>query len=305
MLNKIPQSALKQLSSEGYFFIEKLIPDEILTELQESLSPWKDRPAINGYGCLYHSNDALLQNLALYSAVALKIALDEHILDLIEAHYGQKVILSKIEYRRALVRKPAMPLHCDGSKDLLVFIYLNGVDKETGMTAVVPGTHKIGVANNDGFLQVPTQVYQDYGTNIVPIEGGPGAAVVFEADIWHSRIESVRAGREIMWCSYSPISNPRDTLDLVFCRTSLIGLSERQFNVLGLRNPDLGNKKGEDFRLSKNLMADSIYLLPLGWLAKAAIKNLIVKIRMKIPEGPKAIIRRFLPNREINRKKIY
>jgi hypothetical protein len=301
---KIPSNGLSELKKNGYISSQDILSKKALSAVIDSLEQWKKTPAINGYGCIHHSNDALLQNLGLYSECALKLALSEELLDFLEDHFGERVVLSKLEYRRALVHKPEMPLHSDGTKDLLVFIYLNGVGPETGMTAVVPGSHKIGTSKNEGLLQVPKNVYEESGVSVLPISGPAGTCLIFEANIWHSRIGSIRSGREILWFSYSPISNTRDCIDLVFSRSSLLGLSDRQIDALGLRNPSLGNKKGEDFRMSKQLGADSLYLSPTRLIFAALLFNFIFRLRLLVPKKLKLIYRYFSPVK-ISRKKTY
>jgi len=98
-------------------------------------------------------------------------------LDFIEGAFGEKALLTKIEYRRALTQKVEMPTRSDGTNDLLVFLYLNGVSEETGSTSVIPGIHKVGTAENDGYLQMPQDALnrvKDRG--YVPVKGGPEPA---------------------------------------------------------------------------------------------------------------------------------
>jgi hypothetical protein len=292
MIN-IPESAKIALKNDGYFFSENLFLNTNLKKVCNEIDCWKNVPAINGYGCLHHDHDALLQNLSLYSPAALSLILSEEILDFMEQHFGEKVLLSKIEYRRALVPKPKMPLHSDGSKQVLLFIYLNGVDEAVGMTAVMPGTHKIGVSFNDGSQQVPEQVQKEFGTPLIAAKGKPGSCLFFEANIWHCRINSIRPGREIIWAAYAPISKKNECLNLVFSRESLEGLSDRQMDALGLRIPEVGNLKPEDFRLSKKQSKYSLYLLSNKFIIQALINNNFFNLKQSIPKPLKKILRTF------------
>ena len=292
MIN-IPESAKIALKNDGYFFSEDLLLNTNLKQACNEINIWKNLPAVNGYGCLHHDHDALLQNLSLYSPAALKLVLSEEVLDFMEQHFGEKVLLSKIEYRRALVPKPKMPLHSDGSKQVLLFIYINGVDEAVGMTAVIPGTHKIGVSLNDGSQQVPEKVEKEFGGPLIPIKGKAGSCLFFEANIWHCRVNSIRPGREIIWAAYVPISKKEECVDLVFSRESLGGLSDRQVDALGLRITEVGNLKAEDFRLSKKKTRDSLYLLSNTFIMRALIYNNFFNLRRSIPMPLKKILRLF------------
>jgi len=300
----IPDDAGEKLKKDGFFFDENIIIDNDLIEINKEINEWKYTPAINGYGCLHHDHDALLQNLSLYSPAALKMALSESLINFMEKHYGEKVILSKIEYRRTLVSKPKMPLHSDNSKAVLIFIYLSGASKSLGATATIPGTHIKGISLNEGYYQIPEHVERDHGLAEIAVEGRPGTCLFFDANIWHSRHESTQPGREIIWISYIPFSARNDTANLVFSRRSLIGLNNRQLDVLALRVEDLGNKFSEDFRLSKLQQNDSLRLLPGKFIIRALLNNIYMDIRQSIPYPIKIIIKKIIgiKNKKVNIK---
>ena len=299
---KIPSEAGDRLKKEGFFFYESIIKKDDLIEINKELNEWKNIPAVNGYGCLYHDSDALLQNLSIYSPAALRLALSEDLLDFMERHFGEKVILSKIEYRRALVPKPKMPLHSDNSKEVLIFVYLNGASKSLGATAAIPGTHTKGVSLNDGYLQIPKRVEDELGLALVPVEGGPGTCLFFEANVWHSRLESTRSGREIIWIAYTPLSLKNKTVNLVFSRRSLIGLTNRQMDALALGMDGLENKFSEEFRLSRSQHLDNLSLLSNIFIIKALFYNIYMSIRQSIPVPIKKILRKILRSNTIKPK---
>lgn len=58
----IPEKAKTALSEEGFVVSEDVLSKEGLAGILKDLDAWKNVPAINGYGCLYHSDDAVLQN---------------------------------------------------------------------------------------------------------------------------------------------------------------------------------------------------------------------------------------------------
>jgi hypothetical protein len=187
--------------------------------IRVELSNWSTTPAVNGYRCIFSAGDALLQNLGLYSPAALRVALSEDILDLMERIFGQPAVLAKIEYRKAVEIKTAMPLHCDGGHDISVYIYLDGVSPDRGSTYVMPGTQKIGLAMNEGYLQVPESARSKVGRDPVIADGPAGLCLFFDANIWHGRTATARPGRELLWLSYVSREWARERLNLVVSRS--------------------------------------------------------------------------------------
>lgn len=223
--------SLSLMNKNGY--LVALMAAESLVEIQAELEPWKHRPAINGYGCIHHSDDALLQNLALYSPASLRWALNENILAFCEEVFREPVLLGKIEYRRSLIRKAPMPTHTDTEMDITVFVYLNGVNSKNGATYVLPGTHNSTV---------------ELGMKV--IEGPPGTILAYFPKLRHGRSETVESGRELLWLTYCPVSRAKNLVELVLPRRAFAGLSDRQYRALGLGYAGI---MGEDYRLSSDL----------------------------------------------------
>lgn len=205
---KLPVDAVERLREDGYFITQTPLSQGDLDEIRRELENWKATPAINGYGCIFSAGDALLQNLALYSPTAFRVALSNDILDLMQRIFGQPAVLGKIEYRRAVEIKSEMPLHCDSGHDILVYVYLNGVGPERGSTYVVPGTQKIGLSMNDGYLQVPDAARAKVGRELILVEGPPGVCMFFDPNVWHGRTATLLPGREIYGCPMYPASGP-------------------------------------------------------------------------------------------------
>jgi hypothetical protein len=269
----LPADAAERLRQDGYFIIPSPISAAALDAIRRELRNWNTTPAVNGYGCIFSAGDALLQNLGLYSPAALRVALSEDILEMMERIFGQPTILAKIEYRKAVEIKTAMPLHCDGGHDISVYIYLDGVSPDRGSTYVIPGTQKIGLTMNEGYLQVPDSARSKVDRAAVIANGPAGLCLFFDANIWHGRTATARPGREILWLSYVPREWARERLNLVVSTSALSQLSPRQIVALGVGLPDAG-KNGEDFKLSHRLDLSSLNLLPLPYLARVAARRL-------------------------------
>jgi hypothetical protein len=269
----VPADAAARLREDGYFITPCPISAANLGAIRRELAAWRATPAVNGYGCIFSAGDALLQNFGLYSPAALHVALSDDILDTMEHIFGQPVVLAKIEYRRAVETKTEMPLHSDGGHDVSVYIYLDGVSADRGSTYVIPGTHKIGLSMNDGHLQVPDAVRAKIGRAPVIVEGPPGVCLFFDTNVWHGRTVTAQAGREILWLSYVPCDWASERLNLVVSTNALRQFSPRQVAALGVGLPDSG-KNGEDFRLSRQLDASSLNLLPLPYLTRVVARRL-------------------------------
>ena len=288
----VPDDALDRIRDDGFFVIPSPIPAADLNTIRRELAVWKTTPAVNGYGCIFSAGDALLQNLALYSPAALRIALSEDILNLMERAFGQQTILAKIEYRRAVEAKSEMPLHCDPGHDISVYIYLDGVSPDRGSTYVIPGTQKIGLSKNDGYLQVPASARSEVDRAPVVVEGPPGVCMFFNTNIWHGRTATVHTGREILWLSYVPRDRASEGLNLVLSTNTnaLKQLSARQIDALGVGVPAEG-KSGEDFRLSRRLDSTSLNLLPLPYVARIAARRLARSAyRGVVPRGLRRLV---------------
>ncbi len=289
----IPAKAEATLLEQGFFIDENVLSPDVLQKIKKEIDAWRNIPAINGYGNQFHSDDALIQNLSLLSPAALKLALSDDILNFMERIFGEKTLLGKLEYRRALMKKIEMPTHSDGNDDYSVFIYLNGVDPKYGSTAVLPKTHKLIKTKNQGYIRIPEQAQKETGVSFIAAEGKPGTCLIFNNNIWHKRTETDRPGREIIWLTYTPVSRAKDCVELTFSSTSLQGLTERQKAALGmgLNQPF---RPGEDFNLSKQLNPASLYFLSDGFLLLTLVYRLIRHIRNLIPRPIKKSVRKYI-----------
>ena len=292
MLNgwTLPKDAVSKIANEGYL-LTSVGSSGALAKIKSEISAWKDTPAVNGYGCLYAGGDALLQNLALFSPTALKLALSDDILDLMEAIFGQPAVLAKIEYRRALNARPEMPLHSDGRYSFSFFLYLNGIDADAGATYVIPNTHKIGIDKNDGYLQVPKEAQLEVGGEEIVARGEPGTCLIMNDLAWHGRTESKHAGREIVWFNFLPEDAAESGVNLVYSVNAICDLSPRQLRAIGIGANKQRNGSSEDFMLSHNLSYDSLELLPRNFIAKAAIRNVARRAYSYMPLPIRKLVR--------------
>jgi hypothetical protein len=280
----VPADAAARLREDGYFTTPCPISEADLDAIKRELAAWKATPAVNGYGCIFSAGDTLLQNLGLYSPGALRVALSDDILDAMERIFEQPAVLAKIEYRRAVETKTEMPLHSDGGHDISVFIYLEGVSADRGSTYVIPGTQKIGLSMNDGYLQVSDAARAKVGREPVIVEGPPGVCLFFDTNVWHGRTATAQPGREILWISYVSCEWARERLNLVVSTDALRDLSPRQITALGVGLPNSG-KNGEDFRLSRRLDSSSLNLLPLPYLIRVVARRLARSAYQRVIPG--------------------
>lgn len=287
----LPNDAEQKLDQDGFFIQQDMIAPDVVAAINTELEEWRSVPAINGYGCIFQEGDALLQNVALYSRVALHAVLNEQLLDFMERYYGEQPLLSKFEFRRVILPKPAMPLHTDNNKDISIFIYLNGVSTETGATAVALGSHKVGVKENNGRLQVPNDVQHKYNFPIVEVKGGPGVCLVANFDTWHLRTETSVPGREIIWVTYTPVSRHVDCMEIVLSRHALLGLSEKQLRALGIGLAPFKGRRAEDFAMSRKFSGASLQMLSDRQLLDAFVWRYLYRLKAATPTWVKQILK--------------
>jgi len=289
----VPDEMLAKIDIDGFYVGENIVSEAVLKRINDELAPWRNVPALNGYGCQIHSDDALIQNLALLSPTALKMAVDDSVLNVMEKVLKEPVLLGKIEYRRALVPKDEMPTHSDGNDDIGVFIYLSGVNPRLGPTALLPGTHRREKNRNKGYAPVSIQEEREAGISFVPVDGKPGVCLFFNGHIWHKRLETIQSGRELIWLTYTPLSRAKNCVELVFSRTALQSLSQRQRAALGFELTQTG-KPAEDFNQSRKITPASLHFLSDGFLIQTLFFRAMRHIRAVIPRPVKRLIRRLI-----------
>jgi hypothetical protein len=279
----IPTDAVDRLRRDGYFIAKPSSCLDALDAIEAEIAIWKKTPAINGFGCIAHSGDALLQNVALYSPAALRFALSDEILTVVDAFFGQPAVLGKIEYRRSLKPKMSMPLHTDGKPDASLFIYLDGVDKSRGSTFVIPGTQKIGMSKNHGTLQVPEDARREFGGPEICVEGGRGTCLFMDDLVWHGRTETEKTGREILWLNYVKEDRAAQGMNLVYTANAVRNLTPRQYRAIGIgsSSPRVGGS--EEFRLSRNLELGSLDLLPQPYLWRVVGRRIARSVYERLP----------------------
>ena len=302
---QLPEDGAERLVRDGFFAGEGFLAPDMLAAVTAELAEWTNVPAINGYGCIFQHDDALLQNLGLYSRSALHLAVDERVLDFMERHYGEPALLTKCEYRRAVSTKEEMILHADGMDDVSIYVYLGGVSTARGATALMRGSQRIGIAENGGYLQIPLEVQAKHDFPLIEMAGGPGLCLFFNVNCWHKRTATQVPGREILWLAYSPLSRAENCVELVFARNSLFGLNDRQLAALGLKLPVFRGRRAEDFRMSRNLEPASLTFIPDRMLVKTLLHRNVQRLRAAVPKPVKRRIQRLLGlNRPAARKKI-
>ena len=137
--------------------------------------------------------------------------------------------------KKIKAEKHPLKFHSDGDGGILVFIYLNGVNSETGATRFLPGTHEIGLSlqiGNNVFID--EKHYRDRLDSVQVASGGPGTALFFDQDIWHDLPPYPKGGREVIWCLYQPASRNLLAYDALLRQSHLESLTDRQLQCLGV-----------------------------------------------------------------------
>jgi hypothetical protein len=284
-------SSVDQCLDDGYAFFPGLVSEKYAEQIRKELHPWVERPALGRAGYIPIAGDRLLTDLGLYSNAALKLAVNNEVLDVLEGIFGTPVILTEFSFRRRTEPSEEMPWHSDIDGGVIIFIYLTHVSSELGSTCVIPKTHLIGSAHNDGYLQVPDRLIAEHRDEIVIPEGPPGSLLVFDQDIWHGRTPVAEPGRELLWLTYYPAEQAALRSNLRCSAAFLSGLTERQRKVLV---PDAGNIEtaSEFFQFRMNQADAAISELSITKIAAILGRRLASKLKRPL----RTIWRKFKPS---------
>lgn len=225
----------------------KLLPDFLepttVAAIERDIESWRRQVNFNDiYGSSIAGPNRWIYHLGIASLDALRLALDEKILDLMDSIFGGPAILAEFSYQEKVRPDPNhLKMHSDMDGGILAFYYLSGVDDELGCTRFLPGTHELG-----GSLQIEPSLFIDerhYKSRMGEVQaarGGPGTALIFDQDIWHDLLPVKKAGRRAVWCLYQPQSRTQCAIDHLYRQSFLAALNDRQRRAFGIGSPPFG-----------------------------------------------------------------
>jgi hypothetical protein len=228
------------IMKEGALVVPNFLDRTTIEDIERELEPWCRQVNFNEiYGSTILGANRWLHHLGIVSLSAIRLALDEQILDLMESIFGEPAILSQISYQEKIRPDPNhLKMHSDFDGGILIFYYLSGVDEELGWTRYLPETHEIGAT-----LQTRETVFIDEShveprlKDLKVASGGPGTALFFDQDIWHDLPPVTKPGRRVIWCCYQPQSRSECAYDHLYRQSILAQLNERQRRAFGIGQP--------------------------------------------------------------------
>jgi ectoine hydroxylase-related dioxygenase (phytanoyl-CoA dioxygenase family) len=258
-----PQAA-HQLESDGYAILSKAFASHEITALSTEIDavytalPPDDRGTNIEAGLEEHFRYEMFNR----SVLAREIMSRREILDVIEPLLGEDchVIANtcwrnppQSEYPRSRCEwhidgGPHIPLTNDQVWpadiphpvfSIGVHIYLMSCPIECGPTAVIPGTHKSGLAPPKDQLSDENLSWS--GENVVPLTAESGDVALFVSDIWHRRLppHTDDRGRFFLQVHYARRDiaqriKPTHTVNHLDATTLQSGMSQRQKLLFGL-----------------------------------------------------------------------
>ena len=228
------------IMKQGALVLADFLDRSTIDEIEREIDPWRRQVNFNEiYGSTILGANRWLHHLGIVSLAAMRLALDEKILDLMESIFGEPAILSQVSYQEKIRRSRIhLKMHSDFDGGILAFFYLSGVDDELGSTRYLPETHEIGAS-----LQTRETVFIDE-EHVKPrmgdlkvAHGGPGTVLFFDQDIWHDLPPVAKPGRRVVWSCYQPQSRPECAYDHLYRQSILAGLTDRQRRAFGIGQP--------------------------------------------------------------------
>ncbi len=244
------QEDLSVFKENGFLIIPNFINKDIINEIKIDINPWlKKASSNNRFSSSIIGNNQWIDHLGLCSRTAIKLALDEKIINFLEKYFNDQIILGACHYQRKILpEKKGIAMHSDKGKGIWFFIYLNSIDINTGATRYLPKTHKISLdkLNNknlvlfsdatDGgggadYLDINNSIIEKKFKDAVHVKGGSGTAVFFNPHIWHDVPSFSKARREMLWFKYLPKKINNEAVDHLYKQSILSDLSKKQLDT--------------------------------------------------------------------------
>jgi hypothetical protein len=236
------QNLRRETLLNGGIVVPNMIRPHAIEAISSEIAPWMRQVNFNEiYGSSIVGDSRWIYHLGIASGTALRIALDERILDFLDSIFGEPAVLAEFIFQQKIEASTAhLKMHSDRAGGILIFFYLSGVDAELGATRFLPGTHQFGGSDfpSKSIPFVDEDAVAPRMKDVVAVEGGPGTALIFDQDVWHDLPPVKKAGRQTIWCHYQPVSHaPRYGVDHLYRQSNLSGLNARQLSAFGIGLP--------------------------------------------------------------------
>jgi len=229
----IPTLSVEALTRDGVLVLPSLLSSGAIETIKSEIEKFDHITFNDRIGSLVISENKWIDNLALCSETATNVVLHRSLLNLADGYFGQKAVLGSFRYQKKIKPHKAIPPHSDKGPGLVIFIFLNRVDRSTGATRFIKGSHVEDIEKMKlPFRHVDTDYVRpdlyDFDSFGVEVAGGAGTILIFSQKIIHDLPAFIRPGRELVWATYYPQSDSSLCDDLLFNRNALMMLSEEQ-----------------------------------------------------------------------------
>jgi hypothetical protein len=262
----IPTNASEELKRDGVLILPSLLDGEVISKIKKDISSCITGVSFNNHlASFIVGENQWIEHLSLHSKNALEIALNTNLLNLIDSFFGEKAILGSLKFQKKILKTKPIPLHRDRGPGLVLFIFLNEINKDVGATRFLKGTHLSLVENKlENFKKDDADYFRsesfDFENSCIEAKGGGGTVQIYSQKILHDLPAVQFSGRETVWAIYYPKSKSHLSDNHIFSHNTLINLSEFQKErilfdqeALGLCFTKTGNSKSllDDYKIPK------------------------------------------------------
>ena len=235
--SKLNQTHLDTLREQGVLVLPDFISEQTISLIKKDTSPWLEKVGFNNrISSLIIGNNQWIEHLGMCSLAALKLALDDQLINFLEDYFETSVALGSFSLQRKIFPEKGIRLHSDRGGGLSVFLYLTDPSEKTGVTEFVKTSHTTEI--KESYLlknAIDDAAYIDIEKSPLKSKpfkttiGNKGTLVMFHRGIWHQLPKFQAPGREILMMQYFQKDSPAK--DHLVKNSFLQSLSKRQSEV--------------------------------------------------------------------------
>ena len=235
--SKLNQTHLDTLREQGVLVLPDFISEQTISLIKKDTSPWLEKVGFNNrISSLIIGNNQWIEHVGMCSLAALKLALDDQLINFLEDYFETSVALGSFSLQRKIFPEKGIRLHSDRGGGLSVFLYLTDPSEKTGVTEFVKTSHTTEI--KESYLlknAIDDAAYIDIEKSPLKSKpfkttiGNKGTLVMFHRGIWHQLPKFQAPGREILMMQYFQKDSPAK--DHLVKNSFLQSLSKRQSEV--------------------------------------------------------------------------
>ena len=235
--SKLNQTHLDTLREQGVLVLPDFISEQTISLIKKDTSPWLEKVGFNNrISSLIIGNNQWIEHVGMCSLAALKLALDDQLINFLEDYFETSLALGSFSLQRKIFPEKGIRLHSDRGGGLSVFLYLTDPSEKTGVTEFVKTSHTTEI--KESYLlknAIDDAAYIDIEKSPLKSKpfkktiGNKGTLVMFHRGIWHQLPKFQAPGREILMMQYFQKDSPAK--DHLVKNSFLQSLSTRQSEV--------------------------------------------------------------------------